>query len=63
MPVKFRQIHTKSLMKDPSIMHPSTFFAGEDNKEPSWAQLHNLHMHMLKKLRAAVLTRLSLALR
>lgn len=45
----------------PSIMHPSTLFSGEDNKERSWAQLHNPHMHMLRKLILPVLTRLSLA--
>lgn len=44
-----------------SVMHPSTLFSVEDNKEHSWAQRHNPHMHMLRKLIMPVLTRLSLA--
>lgn len=55
------KIHTKSLVKDPTIMHPSTLFAGEDYKEPSGpsTQLHNLHMHVLRRLKLPVLTIIS----
>ncbi len=58
MSAKFTQIKKnphKVAREGPSNMHPSTLLTQEDNKEPSRAQvqLHNHHMHVLRKLISA----------